>query len=117
MAWDRNRPVPWERLMREWVVYAVIMAAVFLVFFRDRNVVGALAGVLLSGPLYLAIGAVLAKFGYQRKTLRELRTPRADDERSTTDAPDRQRSATRARPAPTRRTSTGPNRPAGRKRR
>ena len=31
---------------------------------------------LISGPLYLR-SVVMAKFGYQRKTLAELRTPRA----------------------------------------
>ena len=76
MAWDSSRPVPWQRLMREWVIYALIMVAVFLVFFRDANVIGAIVGVLISGPLYLALGAVLAKFGYQRKTFREARAAR-----------------------------------------
>ncbi|NND74389.1 MAG: hypothetical protein HKN44_05230 [Ilumatobacter sp.] len=116
MAWDSSRPVPWDRLMREWVIYALIMAAVFLVFFRDGNVIGALAGVLVSGPLYLALGAVLAKFGYRRKTLHELRAGRADD--STPDDDERPPAgAPRKRPAPTRRTGGGTNRPGTKKRR
>ena len=44
---------------------------------RRRNLLPLLGGLLVSGPLYLGLGFVLAKFGYQRKTLAELRTPRA----------------------------------------
>ena len=73
MAWDASRPVPWRRLVREWLIYAAIMAALFLLFFRDDSMLGILAGLLVSGPLYLAFGYVLAKFGYQRKTLRDAR--------------------------------------------
>ena len=78
MAWDSTRPVPWRRLIREWLIYAAIMAAVFLIFFRDASLVGAMAGLLISGPLYLVFGAVLAKFGYQRKSLKQLRAERVD---------------------------------------
>ena len=45
------------------------MAVVFVVLFRDRSLIGVFAGLLVSGPLYLAFGAMLAKFGYQRKSL------------------------------------------------
>ena len=41
------------------------------------NLLPILGGLLVSGPLYLGLGFVLAKFGYQRKTLADLRTPRA----------------------------------------
>lgn len=99
--------------MREWVIYAGIMAAVFLIFFRGSNVTGAIAGVLVSGPLYLGLGAVLAKFGYQRKSLKEMRTPRADSP----DSPDDDRPAARRAPAPTRRTSGGRNRPTSKQKR
>jgi hypothetical protein len=112
MAWDSSRPVPWERLMREWVIYAAIMVAVFLVFFRDANLIGAITGILVSGPLYLGLGAVLAKFGYQRKSLKEMRTPRADAPTSATD----ERPARQA-PAPTKRTSGGRNRPTSKQKR
>ena len=47
MAWDSSRPVPWNRLIREWLIYAAIMSAVFFVFFRGDNVLGAVAGVLI----------------------------------------------------------------------
>ena len=61
-------------MTREWVVYAGIMSVVFLFLFNDWNPVGAVAGVLVSGTMYLGLGWVLAKFGYQRKTMKELRT-------------------------------------------
>jgi hypothetical protein len=118
MAWDSSRPVPWNRLIREWLIYAAIMSAVFVVFFRGDNVLGAIAGVLISGPLYLAFGAVMAKFGYQRTRLKDARrsAKQADgpsDAGSTapgTDAP-------RSRPAPTSRTAGGGNRPKASSRR
>jgi glycerol kinase len=40
MAWDNTRPVPWQRLIREWLIYAAIMTAVFLVIFNDGNTIG-----------------------------------------------------------------------------
>jgi len=98
--------------MREWVIYAAIMVAVFLVFFRNANLVGAITGILVSGPLYLGVGAVLAKFGYQRKSLKEMRTPRADT--STTERDER---PARRPPAPTKRTSGGHNRPTSKQKR
>lgn len=125
MAWDSSRPVPWQRLIREWLIYVAIMAAVLLVVFRSSSVIGSFAGLLVSGPLYLLMGFVLAKFGYQRKTLKEMRTPQAepgpsrrkskkgsaDDDDATSDTTDRNR------PAPTKRTSGGGNRPKSRPRR
>jgi hypothetical protein len=119
MAWDPTRPVPWRRLIREWLIYAAIMAAVFVIFFRDGNLLGAMVGLAVSGPLYLLFGAVLARFGYQRKTLKQLRTERED--RTTGTAGTTDAAATdvrRERPAPTRRTSGGgrSNRPGARRR-
>lgn len=113
MGWDASRPVPWRRLVKEWVLYAAIMAVVLAVIYRDgERLVPILGGLLVSGPLYLVLGYGLAKFGYARKTLAELRTPRATS--SSTSAPDAP--APRPRPAPTRRTSTGPNRSRAKKR-
>lgn len=123
MAWDPSRPVPWGRLFREWLVYATVMILVFIVFLRDAVTGGSILGLAASFPMYLAFGAVLAKFGYQRKTLRDLRstTPdrtsgrpgRAETSRSEPE------SAVRSKPAPTRRTSTGPSqhRPANKPKR
>ena len=107
MAWDSSRPVPWQRLIREWLVYAAIMSAVFVIFFRNSNVVGAIAGVLISGPLYLAFGAVMAKFGYQRTRLKDVRSAKATEVDRSSSEPD----APRPKPAPTSRTAGGGNRP------
>lgn len=86
--------------MREWILYVGIMVIVFVLFFRDRGLIGALAGLLISGPLYLGLGFVLAKLGYKRATIREIKAQRAT---STAESS----SSTRPRPAPTRRTSGG----------
>jgi len=114
MAWDRTRPVPWARLVRDWVLYVGIMCVVLLVVTSDDLRVAPFAGLLVSGPIFVAIGAVLAKFGYQRKTFRDLRAESAARARARAEpvssAPVRQR------PAPTRRTSGGSS-PAARKRR
>jgi hypothetical protein len=110
VAWDASRPVPWSRLFKEWLIYSAILAVVFALVFRG-NAFSIVAGLIISGPIYLAFGYVLAKFGYQRKTLAEMRTPRA-----TTTPPEPE---ARRPPAPTRRTSGGSKRrpPSGRKRR
>jgi hypothetical protein len=110
MVWDASRPVPWRRLVREWLVYVAIMTVLFLVFFRDDSLIGILAGLVISGPLYLLLGYVLAKIGYQRKTLREARSGigagrKASDVRPAS-AP------ARPKPVPTRRTGGG-SRPGG----
>ena len=96
--------------MREWLIYVAAMAVVFMLFFRDNGLVGIFAGLLVSGPLYLAFGFVLAKFGYHRKTWKEIRTePRP--ERSKSEQP----AATGPKPKapPTRRTGAAPGRPGG----
>ena len=109
MGWDNSRPVPWQRLIREWLVYAAIMSAVFVIFFRGDNVIGAIAGVLISGPIYLAFGAVMAKFGYQRQRLKDVRAASRDEAGSTTSpASD---TSSRSKPAPTSRTAGGASRP------
>jgi hypothetical protein len=113
MRWDASRPVPWRRLVKEWLIYAAIMTALFAFLYRDSDsFLPILGGLLVSGPLYLLMGYVLAKFGYVRKTLADLRTPRAGA--SPTPAGDDP--VARPRPAPTRRTATGPNRPKTRRR-
>ena len=106
--------MPWQRLIREWLIYAAIMSAVFVIFFRGDNVLGAIAGVLISGPLYLVFGATLAKFGYQRQRLKDLRTrsaPAGSSETAGGSSDTGSSAAQRARPAPTSRTSGGGNRP------
>lgn len=122
VAWDANRPVPWRRLVREWLLYVGIMGVVFVLFFRDGGLIGILGGLLASGPMYLAFGYVLAKAGYQRKSLKELRSePRPPRRgRGESDETSAAVPAVRARPAPTKRTGGGgAGRPggSGRKRR
>jgi hypothetical protein len=103
MAWDASRPVPWRRLLTEWLVVTVIVAVIFAFVVRATRIESYL-GLFVGGAVYLGVGAVLAKFGYQRATLRSLREQRPA-------APARPSSAagSRPRPAPTRRTSTGPS--------
>jgi hypothetical protein len=117
MAWDSSRPVPWNRLIREWLIYAVIMTAIFLLFFRGDNVAGAIAGVLISGPLYLAFGAVLAKFGYQRQRLKDIRGAARSSGDSGTSTTSGSETGVRPKPAPTSRTGGGGNRPRSSSRR
>lgn len=116
MAWDSSRPVPWQRLAREWLVYVALMGALFIVFFRDRPLIGIFAGLLASGPLYLMFGYVLAKFGYHRKSLKQLRAEKplkGSEERPESDVDERPR----VKPAPTKRTGSGSTRPGGSRKR
>jgi hypothetical protein len=95
-------------LFKEWLVYAAIMTVIFLLIRNDdANEISLLLGLLVSLPLYIGFSFVLAKFGYQRKTLAELRTRRSApaSESAAATAP------IRNRPAPTRRTAAGPGRP------
>jgi hypothetical protein len=118
MAWDSSRPIPWVRLVRDWLLYVGIMAVVFGLVYRDRLTAGLFAGLFLSGPIFVAVGAVLAKFGYQRKTLADLR--RESAARAATKPTDGGTTAPagpRPKPAPTRRTSSGRNRPSTKQRR
>ena len=114
MGWDSTRTVNWRRLTREWVVYAVVMAAMFVIFLRDNVSAGSVAGLAASFPMYLIFGGALAKMGYQRKTLSDLRRqtpvrpPRARRKASSS-GDTSQAIPSRTRPAPTSRTSTGPS--------
>ena len=111
MAWDGSRPVPFRRLFREWLIFAPILAVVLWLLQRDTPALtGSLIGLAVSLPLYIGFGYVLAKFGYQRRTLADLRTPRAAGQPADPASP------SRPRPAPTRRTSGG-GKSASRKRR
>ncbi len=112
MAWDSTRPVPWKRLLIEWAVIGIVIAAVSY-FGTNNHRAESYISIFLAGFVYLAVGAVLAKFGYARKSLKQIRTETtARQAASNTASP-----AIRARPAPTSRTSTGPsNRPRKKKR-
>jgi hypothetical protein len=118
MAWDSTRPVPWRRLVRDWLLYFGIMVVVFVVVFHDRVSAGTTMGLVASGPLFIALGAVLAKFGYTRKTLKELRSQPVEPKPARVDRSSTPTASSRNRPAPTRRTTTGPrNRPASKRKR
>ncbi len=95
-------------------MYAALMAVLFLVFFRDSSLLGILLGLAASGPLYLLLGYVLAKFGYQRQTLRQARANSRD--RRPAAAPADTVPGPRPKPPPTKRTS-GSGRPGGQRRR
>jgi hypothetical protein len=114
MAWDSSRPVPWKRLSTEWAAIAVVVAGISW-FVTDNRKAASYLTILLAGVVYLGFGALLAKFGYARKSLRELRAeaavaPPRGSAAATASSP-------RAKPAPTKRTSSGPgNRPSKKKR-
>jgi hypothetical protein len=112
MAWDSNRPVPWKRLVREWLVYIGIMTVILLIIYRDRLSPSLFAGLLVSGPIYLVIGGILAKFGYQRPTLRSARSAPATSSTSSSTT-----GSARTRPAPTKRTGGGSSKTTGGNRR
>ena len=111
MAWDSSRTVPWRRLVREWLIYVVIAGAAMTIYFivTDGELgVGLYAGLLVSGPMYIVFGAILAKFGYQRKTFKDLRAEREAAPVVAARSGSTSTASTRVRPAPTKRTSSGP---------
>ena len=113
MSWNSANPVAWKRLFIEWLVIGVVVIVVSLIATDNRKAESYIA-ILLGGVVYVALGAVLAKFGYQRKTLRQIRAQAAA-------APPRQVGRTpvpsgRPRPAPTGRTSNTNRKPQPRRR-
>ncbi|MGB8860497.1 MAG: hypothetical protein WCC60_14635 [Ilumatobacteraceae bacterium] len=113
MAWSSANPVAWRRLFIEWLVIGAVVAAVSLIATDNRKPESYLA-ILLGGVVYVGLGAVLAKFGYQRKTLKQIRAEAAA-------APPRQVGRApvpsgRPKPAPTSRTSTGPRKAPSKRR-
>lgn len=116
MGWDSSRPVPWRRMVREWLLYVAIMLVILLIFFRDQSLIGIIAGLLVSGPLYLGFGYLLAKFGYRRKGWRELREATAAETAADATARSTASASSRPKPTPTSRTGAGSTRPGGPKR-
>src|SRR4051794_11719320 len=104
VAWDANRPVPWNRLLREAAIFLVVGALAMVIFVKDprpSTFVGLVFGMLF----YVCFVAVLSKFGYQRQSIREARAKR-EAVAAAAAAPV---AGSKARPAPTKRTSTGPS--------
>ena len=57
VGWDASRPVPWRRLIKEWAdLRRDHGRRVRRVLPRRRNLLPILAGLLVSGPLYLGFG-------------------------------------------------------------
>jgi len=103
VAWDANRPVPWQRLFREAAIFLVIGGLAMTIFGGPR--VASFVGLFIGMLFYVGFVAVLSKFGYQRQSLREARA-RRDAMAAAASAPV---AGAKMRPAPTKRTSTGPS--------
>jgi hypothetical protein len=123
VAWDARRPIPWRRLLREALIFLVIGGIALTVLVKKKSW-GTYTGLLLGMVFYVLFVAILSKFGYERQTLRDARERRRAQMAATKPAASRAAAAStggpsaRARPAPTRRTSSGPsNRPSSKKRR
>ena len=104
MAWDPNRPIPWQRLVREAAIFFVL-GSLAMVFLVKKPQVASFVGLLVGMCFYVGFVAVLSKFGYERQSIRQAREQR----RAIASAPAATSQAARPRPAPTRRTSTGPS--------
>jgi uncharacterized membrane protein YfcA len=104
LAWDPNRPIPWSRLLKEAAIFIVI-GALAIAFLVKHPKATDFAGLVIGMCFYVAFVAVLSKFGYQRQSIRDARERR----RAVVAATPAATRTTRDRPAPTRRTSTGPS--------
>ncbi len=114
MAWNSANPVAWKRLFIEWAVIGGVVAGVSL-FVTDNRKAASYFAIILGGVVYIGLGGVLAKFGYQRKTLRQIRAEAAAaPARSVGRNPS---PSGRPRPAPTSRTSGGTGKSSQKKRR
>jgi hypothetical protein len=107
MKWDSSRSVPWKRLCIEWAIVAAVVAIVSFTATDNRSLSSYLA-LLLGGVVYLGVGAAMAKFGYQRKTLKQMRAEVAAAPRRSIASSTANDAAMRPRPAPTKRTSGAP---------
>jgi Ca2+/Na+ antiporter len=104
LAWDANRPVPWRRLAREAGIFLVVGGLALTVLVKHKQP-GTYLGLVLGMIFYVAFVAILSKFGYQRQSIREARERR----QAMAPRPTSSTQTARQRPAPTRRTSTGPS--------
>jgi hypothetical protein len=103
MAFDRRRPVPWSRLLREAVIFTVVGTLMFALVIREPDP-GIYIGIVAGAALYVGLGALLAKFGYRRQTLGELRAQTRAQAAAKQAAARNATPAPRPKPAPTRRT-------------
>jgi hypothetical protein len=123
VAFDRNRPVPWQRLSRIFAIYAVVANAMLFLVDRKHYGVGVITGTIFGGLIYLSLAALLVKFGWQPRTFAQTRALRAEQAEvraakkaggststsgsGSTSSASGSASASRHRPAPTRRTASG----------
>jgi hypothetical protein len=122
VAWDRDRPVPWKRLLTFVGIYSMIVLALFAIL-KPGQILQSAPGLLFGAGLALVIMAALTKFGWQPTMLKskaeiaaareerqaaKARTATAQTARSSKQAP-----ATvtpdgpRPKPPPTKRTTPG----------
>jgi len=126
MSWDRTRRVPWARLGKMYVIYAVVANAVLYLIDRAHYGWKTTYGTVIGGLFYLALIAILVKFGFD--PFRAFRRPTPEEAVARREAAAKRRGrstrgkgeeiapAPRPKPPPTRRTSAGPNRPRQKKR-
>ncbi len=111
MAWDSSRPIPWRRFGREALLFLAIGVLLVALVFDPKDPAATYTGLALGAVLFVLVSAVLAKFGYLRSTLRDLRegTRAAAAAKAAAKGPQQPVVASRNRPAPTKRTTTGPS--------
>jgi hypothetical protein len=76
-----------------------------MVFLVKKPQVATFVGLFIGMCFYVGFVAVLSKLGYERQSIRQAREKR----RAVANVPTAAAPGARARPAPTRRTSTGPS--------
>jgi hypothetical protein len=111
VAWDASRPVPWKKLLWLFGIYAAVAVVVFSL--TGGFDAGALGGLVIGGAMYVVLATVLVKFGWDPFTRAQ---DRADARTAAGSESNAGGAATavstpegpKVRPAPTRRTSTGP---------
>ena len=70
VGWDASRPVPWNRLAQGVADLRRDHGGGLRRCSSAAAILSIVAGLLVSGPLYLGFGYVLAKFGYSARRWR-----------------------------------------------
>jgi hypothetical protein len=108
VGYDRTRPIPWKPLLRWAAIITVVLNITYALFSREQYGLSLFLASLGGGIVYVALGALLAKFGWTPPTARPRQA--AGEARAARQRPTKAGAApetTRARPAPTRRTNAG----------
>ncbi|MDO8391838.1 MAG: hypothetical protein Q7V57_15290 [Actinomycetota bacterium] len=103
MGWDSARPVPWKRFLKEGLLFSVGMSAVMYVFAGERDP-ASFIGIVMGAVMYISVAGFLAKLGYVRTTLAEMRAEAASRPPRQTGKNTVAATSARPRPAPTSRT-------------